>query len=449
MIGSGQWTCCGLGSPRSIGNTKGEMHMRRVGRRDVLKLGAAAGVGVALGWQGMPARAQSQRLSVLSLQTPDPIPPGVSNFAGDLLAIWQTDHDTAVDYDTRPFFEIAQATTDAFASGGPVHDIFYNWATIPEVAGNLIELGPRLPSELIDDLAPAQAVPVSWQGKQYGVTPTLSLLTLYYNNDLFSAAGIKQPPATWDELKTTVSAFASENPNGLVMPYAASAGIGGVASVWMAFLQQAGGAMYDDAGAPAFDDAPGVDALQLMIDLMPGTTSDSLRLAGYGDAAFRMSIGNAAMTFSFPAFWTAMNGGSPSGTGSIVPAVMPAGPEGNATIAGVDAWTIASASPNQDLAAELIAFYLSPEVQKRQALDTGWLPARLSVLADHDVQAVIPIAAVLLEQAKSPFDSFITPNYLAITDAIGREIQKALRGEQTASQALAAAKSEIEPLITW
>jgi multiple sugar transport system substrate-binding protein len=73
----------------------------------------------------------------------------------------------------------------------------------------------------------------------------------------------------------------------------------------------------------------------------------------------------------------------------------------------------------------------------------------LSVLADHDVQAVIPIAAVLLEQAKSPFDSFLTPHYLAITDAIGREIQKALRGEQTASQALAAAKSEIEPLITW
>src|SRR6188472_3632392 len=112
------------------------MQMRRVGRRDVLKLGAAAGAGLALGRPGLPVGAQSQRLSVLSLQTPDPIPPGVSNFAVDLLAIWQTDHDTGVDYETRPFFEIVQATTDAFGSGRYVHDIFYNWATIPEVAGN-------------------------------------------------------------------------------------------------------------------------------------------------------------------------------------------------------------------------------------------------------------------------------------------------------------------------
>jgi multiple sugar transport system substrate-binding protein len=425
------------------------MQMRRVDRRNVLKLGAAAGAGLALGRPGMSVQAQSQRLSVLSPQPPDPIPPGVSTFGNDLLAVWQTDHNTAVAYETRPFFEIAQATTDAFASGAAVHDIFYNWATIPELAGNLVELGTHLPSELTDDLAPSQAIPVSWQGKQYGVTPTLSLLTLFYNTDLFSAAGIEQPPATWEALKTTVAAFAAENPNGLVMPYAASAGIGGVASIWMAFLQQAGGAMYDDEGSPAFDDAPGVDALQLMIDLMPGTTSDSLRLAGYADVAFRMSIGNAAMTFSFPAFWNAMNGGSPSGTGTILPAVMPTGPENNATIAGVDAWTIASTAPNQDLAAELIAFYLSSEVQKRQALDTGWLPARRSVLADLDVQMVNPVAAVLLEQAESPFDSFVTPNYLAITDAIGREIQKALRGEQSASQALTAAKSAIQPLIIW
>jgi multiple sugar transport system substrate-binding protein len=144
-----------------------------------------------------------------------------------------------------------------------------------------------------------------------------------------------------------------------------------------------------------------------------------------------------------------MNGGALPGEGRIVPAVMPKGPESNATINGVDAWTIATASPNQDLAAELIAFYLSPDVQKRQAIDTGWLPSRLSVLGDAEVQAANPVAAVLLEQAASPFDSFVTPNYLAITDAIGREIQKALRGEQTASQALSSAKSAIQPLMTW
>ncbi len=217
----------------------------------------------------------------------------------------------------------------------------------------------------------------------------------------------------------------------------------------MAFLQQAGGRMYDDAGEPVFDDAAGVDALQLLIDLMPMTAPESMNLVGYADVAARLTAANVAMTFSFPAFWDVLNNGAPAGDGVIVPAVMPKGPENNATISGVDAWTIAAASPNQDLAAQLIDFYLSSDVQKRQAIDTGWLPARLSVLGDAEVQAANPVAAVVLEQVKSPFDSFVTPNYLAITDAIGREIQKALRGEQSGAQALTAAKATIQPLITW
>ena len=35
---------------------------------------------------------------------------------------------------------------------------------------------------------------------------------------------------------------------------------------------------------------------------------------------------------------------------------------------------------------KLIEFYLDPVVQTRQVLDTGWLPIRLSVLEDPEVQ---------------------------------------------------------------
>jgi multiple sugar transport system substrate-binding protein len=423
--------------------------MRRASRRAVLKLGAGAGAGLALGRSSARAQDQTTRLSVLTLTQPDPVPPGVGNFAGDLLVAWQMEHNLGVDYVSRPFFEIEPETDAAFGSDRYVHDIFYNWATIPENAGDLLELSSRLPSDLIADLAPSQAASVSWQGQQYGVVPTLSLLLLFYNREIFEAAGIADPPATWDELKATVAAFGTAAPSGLIMPYGAAAGIGGVASVWMAFLQQAGGRMYDDTGQPVFDDEAGGDALQFMIDLMSITTVDSLATVDYNDVATRMTLGSAAMTFSFPAFWNVLNNGALPGEGAIVPAVLPAGPENNATINGVDAWTVAAASPNPDQAAQLIEFYLSPEAQKRQVADTGWLPARLSVLADPEVQALNPVAAVLREQANAPFESFVTPNYMAITDAIGREIQKALRGEQSASQALTAAKSAIQPLITW
>jgi hypothetical protein len=58
-----------------------------------------------------------------------------------------------------------------------------------------------------------------------------------------------------------------------------------------------------------------------------------------------------------------------------------------------------------------------------------------------------PVAAVLREQANAPFDSFVSMNYMPVTLTIGSEIQKALRGEQTASQALTAAKDAVRPLL--
>jgi multiple sugar transport system substrate-binding protein len=51
---------------------------------------------------------------------------------------------------------------------------------------------------------------------------------------------------------------------------------------------------------------------------------------------------------------------------------------------------------------------------------------------EPDVQAKAPMAAVVLEQAKFPYDSYVTPDYNAVTTAIGVEIQKALAGSQSA-----------------
>ncbi len=80
-------------------------------------------------------------------------------------------------------------------------------------------------------------------------------------------------------------------------------------------------------------------------------------------------------------------------------------------------------------------------------LDTGWLPIRLSVLADPEVQAKAPNAAVVLEQAKYPYDSFVTADYNEVTVAIGTEVQKALQGQKTAAQAIADASDQVTAIV--
>src|SRR5262249_30541563 len=124
-----------------------------------------------------------------------------------------------------------------------------------------------------------------------------------------------------------------------------------------------------------------------------------------------------------------------------------AGPAGTASIDGTDAWTITATSKNPDLAQKLIEFYLDPEVQKRQVLDTGWLPIRLSTLADPEVQKAAPNAAIVLEQAKHPYDSFVTPDYTQVTTAIGTEIQKALQGGQSAKDAIQSAWDQVTAIV--
>jgi multiple sugar transport system substrate-binding protein len=96
---------------------------------------------------------------------------------------------------------------------------------------------------------------------------------------------------------------------------------------------------------------------------------------------------------------------------------------------------------------KLIEFYLDPVVQTRQVLDTGWLPIRLSVLEDPEVQSGAPNAAVVLEQAQHPYDSFVTPDYTEVTLAIGTEIQRALQGAKTVEEALQDASDQVAEIV--
>ena len=143
------------------------------------------------------------------------------------------------------------------------------------------------------------------------------------------------------------------------------------------------------------------------------------------------------MMMNWPFMWKGAQDPSTSKiVGKVGSSVLPAGPVGTASIDGTDAYTIPKTSPNPDMARKLIEFYLDKEVQKRQVLDTGWLPIRLSVLTDPEVQKVASNAATVLEQAKAPYDSFVTPDYNEVTDTMGREIQKALQGSQSAADTM-------------
>jgi ABC-type glycerol-3-phosphate transport system substrate-binding protein len=372
----------------------------------------------------------------------------VAKFSEEAFAKWQTDHNATVVYEAPPWPQLHDKMAANFASGKYVHDVVYNCAWAPEFAQFLTDFVDDLPKELIDDLPPSSFATVTWDGKRMGVIFTLSLLTLFYNQEHLQSAGLQAPPKTWDELKGYAKELTRDGRYGWVLNYGAPEGIGGVASYWMCFLQQAGGKMWDEDGMPAFNNEVGVSALQVMMDLMPYTDPGAISYVGINDASNVFTAGQASMMMNWPFMWKpAQDPATSKVAGKVGSAVLPAGPVGTASIDGTDAYTIPTTSPNPELARQLIEFYLDKEVQKRQVLDTGWLPIRLSVLNDPEVQQVATNAATVLEQAKAPYDSFVTPDYNAVTTAMGVEMQKALSGAQTAAETLQNCYDQVTEIV--
>lgn len=421
-------------------------------RRGMLKGMAGAGALAALPpltLLGGSAAAAEASLSVFGPLPPDPAPPGAAKFAEAAFDAWKKANGAEVTYDLLAWPQLHDRMATAFASGSAPWDVMYMCGWVPEFAGFLAPFADDLPKSLVDDMPQSSFETVTWDGKRYGAVFTLSLLTLFYNKEHLAEIGFSEAPKTWDEMKKATKELTRDGRFGFVANYGDPAGIGGTASYWMVFLQQAGGKMYGEDGMPVFNSDAGIEALQMMMDLMSaGTDPGSISYVGINDATNVLLAGRASMMMNWPFMWNAGQDPKQSQVvGKLASAILPAGPAGSASIDGTDAWTIGKDSKHPEIAKSLVEFYLDADVQKRQALDTGWLPIRLSVLADKEVQEKLPNAAVVLEQAKHPYNSFVTPDFNQVTQAVGTEVQKALQGQKTAKQAMADASDQVAAIL--
>ena len=159
-------------------------------------------------------------------------------------------------YEDVPWPQLHDKMAANFASGVHTHDVVYMSGWVPEFADFLVPFVDQLPAGLVADLPPSSFSTVTWDGQKLGAVFTLSLLTTFYNKAMFEAEGITAPPATWDELLGIAEQLTKDGKYGWVLNYGEPAGIGGVATYWFVFLQQAGGHLWD-ARRPARLQHPG------------------------------------------------------------------------------------------------------------------------------------------------------------------------------------------------
>lgn len=99
----------------------------------------------------------------------------------------------------------------------------------------------------------------------YGIPKDYSTLGLYYNKKMFADAGIKEPPKTWDELRTVSKQLTKDlNGDGKIDQY--GLGVAPELARQYFMILAYGGTVVNDQSQAAFATPDGLKGLQLVID---------------------------------------------------------------------------------------------------------------------------------------------------------------------------------------
>lgn len=210
--------------------------------------------------------------------------------------------DITVNHQTFPYADYQTRVVAANVAGqGPdVVQLFYGWVD-NFIAGGLIQpLDPEVfPNETIE----AEFFPIvsamERDGQYWGLPTAVRSLALFYNKDIFEAAGLdpESPPQTLDELLEAAQATVERDGGGNITSVGLAMGMAAQDHQWWreGLVRQFGGQPYSDDGRTVtYDDDAGLAATTWQADLYLTHGVTQIGFMDEPQAAFR--AGRAAMT---------------------------------------------------------------------------------------------------------------------------------------------------------
>jgi multiple sugar transport system substrate-binding protein len=358
---------------------------------------------------------------------------------------WNARHPgTPVDARIVPLPQIAAELTKALATGTPPDIATFSYEAIASLADqgaleDLTELVTASPTIRFADVYPGPRESVTWKGRIYAVPRAVNTIALYYNADLFKAAGLDPaaPPATWEALADAAARLTDRQRGVFGLAFSAIQSEEGTFQ-WLPWLYQAGGSLADLTSPEARS------ALQYWVDRVGAGQSsrDVLTMRQY-EATNTFINGNAAMVISGP--WELPRIAADAKFDWRT-AQLPVKEGKNIRASSLGDWTftIPKGAANKDEAFKVVEFMVSDEIVTR-AWTTGRLPPRPGVAVDT---SVFPAAwATFSEQMAFARPRGPHPQWPAISRAVQIAIQEALTGRGTTEQALAKAAETIRPIL--
>lgn len=301
----------------------------------------------------------------------------------EIAAAYKADHPNVnVQFDTIPFDDYTSKLTIQLAGGNPPDAGWIQETTAPAFidAGVLADIGAALKGDTSYDYADLAAPAMGlWTRSEavYGVPFSTSPFVLFYNRDMFEAAGLQTPTElqaagewTWEAFAEAARTIAAANPG--VYGFDTVDGAGYTSRIWhnlVPIVRAYGGEAWQD-GTCALTSPEAVQAVELYHRMVyvdksavpPGEQGD------FFTGASAMTVGQLSRVSKLAEATFAWD---------IAP--LPSGPAGPAPVIGQAALGVFKAGPNAAAAADFVAFMTNKENTAKLA--QFFPPARSSVLA--------------------------------------------------------------------
>jgi multiple sugar transport system substrate-binding protein len=271
---------------------------------------------------------------------------------------------------------------------------------------------------------------------------------LYYRTDLFEAAGIAEPPATWQEMLDQCEQIQA-TPEGQ--------GVGCYAGQFEKYegltvnaseaINSAGGVITDDEGKPNVNTPEAAEGLNFLVNgfkegYIPGEAIT------YKEEEGRRAFQEGKLIFhrQWPYQYNLANEAGSAVAGKFAVAPLPGLDGPGASSLGGHALGISTFAPNKASSLEFIKFYTNME-NNTAFLERGALaPVYTSIYDDAALQEKYPYLPVLKESILSAIPRPKVVRYGDTTLAIQDAAYAALTGEMTTEEALEQLQTKLEEL---
>lgn len=290
-------------------------------------------------------------------------------------------------------------------------------------------------------------------GKTYGVPFQRSTIVMYYNKDLFRAAGLDpdKPPASWEELAEMGAALTKKNADGNVEQWGAMIPSTGY-PYWMfgALAKQQGQVLMNQDGNETYFNAPKViEALNYWKDLgskygvMPEGTIE------WGTLRQNFLEQKTAIMWHSTGNLTTVKNSAEFDFGV---AMLPAGSELGSPTGGGNFYLFKAASDAEKAASlKLVRFMTSPEQAARWSKETGYMgvsPAAYETPELAEYVQTFPPAAVARDQLQHATAELSTHQAGRVRKLLDDAIQSVLSGQSSAEDALNNAQKQADRILS-